>query len=140
MRGGDGRLWFATGLGIAIYDPRTRQRTLRATAPRLEAVVSDGRRLEPDGELALPNGTSTLRIEYGAVSLSAASKLRFRYMLEGLHDDWVMAGSAREAVFTDLPSGNYRFRVGRRRTKGRGSKRRACRSAWPRRSTGRAGS
>ena len=32
-------------------------------------------------------------------------------MLEGLHDDWVMAGSAREAVFNDLPSGSYRFRL-----------------------------
>ena len=65
----------------------------------------------PARELALPNRTSTLRLEYGAISLSAASKLRFRYMLEGLHDDWVMAGPAREAVFTDLPSGNYRFRL-----------------------------
>ena len=28
-----------------------------------------------------------MRIEYGTVSLAAASKVRFRYMLEGLHDD-----------------------------------------------------
>jgi signal transduction histidine kinase/ligand-binding sensor domain-containing protein len=111
VRGGDGRLWFATGLGLAIYDPRTRPRPRRATAPQVEGVVADGRRLEAAKDLALPNGTSTLRLEYGAISLSGASKLRFRYMLEGLHDDWVMAGSAREAVFNDLPSGNYRFRV-----------------------------
>jgi signal transduction histidine kinase len=110
-RGGDGRLWFATGLGVATYDPRTRPRTLRASPPRLEGVVADGRRLAPARELSLPNGTSTLRLEYGAISLSASSKLRFRYMLEGLHDDWVMAGSAREAVFNDLPAGDYRFRV-----------------------------
>ena len=111
VRGGDGRLWFATGLGLAIYDPSTRLRPRRATPPQLEGVVADGRRLPVARELALPNRTSTLRLEYGAISLSAASKLRFRYMLEGLHDDWVMAGSAREAVFNDLPSGDYRFRV-----------------------------
>jgi signal transduction histidine kinase len=98
-------------LGVATYDPRTRRRQLRVTAPRLEAVIADGRLLPPEPQLSLPNGTDTLRIEYGAISLSAASKLRFRYMLEGLHDDWVMAGPAREAVFTDLPSGTYRFRV-----------------------------
>ena len=111
VRGGDGRLWFATGLGLAIYDPSTRLRPRRAAAPQLEGVVADGRRLAVGRELALPHGTSTLRLEYGAISLSGASKLRFRYMLEELHDDWVMAGSAREAVFNDLPSGDYRFRV-----------------------------
>jgi signal transduction histidine kinase len=111
VRGGDGRLWFASGLGMAIFDPRTRPRTLRASTPQLDGVVADGRRVALDREIALPNGTATLRIEYGAISLSGASKLRFRYMLEGLQGDWVMAGSTREAIFTDPPPGDYRFRV-----------------------------
>ena len=37
VRGGDGRLWFATGLGVATYDPRTRPRTLRASPPGSKA-------------------------------------------------------------------------------------------------------
>src|SRR6185436_14677173 len=32
VRGGDGRLWFATGLGVAIYDPRPRPSS-RASSP-----------------------------------------------------------------------------------------------------------
>ena len=67
--------------------------------------------ITPARDLALPSGTSTLRIEYGTVSLSSASKLRFRYMLEGVDDEWVYAGNAREATYTSVPSGNYRFRV-----------------------------
>jgi signal transduction histidine kinase len=111
VRGGDARLWFATGLGMAIYDPRTRPRVLRVSAPQVEKVIADNRSLPVNADLQVPNGTSTLRIEFGAISLSAASKVRFRYMLEGLQNEWTMAGPMREAVFTDLPGGSYRFRV-----------------------------
>ena len=111
-RGGDGRIWFAAGVGVTTLDPRTRPRPRRAQPPQVEAVVADGRRQASARGASLPYGTSTVRFEYGTVSLAAASKVRFRYMLEGLHDDWVSAGSTREAVFDDLPPGDYRFRVG----------------------------
>ena len=32
-------------------------------------------------------------------------------MLEGLDDEWVYAGNAREATYANVPSGDYRFRV-----------------------------
>jgi signal transduction histidine kinase len=111
VRGGDGRLWFASGLGVATIDPRERPRTRHARTPQVDAVTADGRPLALARGLELPSRTSTLRIDYSAVSLSAASKLRFRYMLEGLSDQWVSAGTTRDVVFTDLPSGEYRFRV-----------------------------
>ncbi len=111
VRGGDGRLWFAAGLGVATIDPRERPRGRRARTPQVESVTADGRSVALARGLELPARTSTLRIEYGAVSLSSASKLRFRYMLEGRSDQWVSVGTTRDVVFSDLPSGNYRFRV-----------------------------
>jgi signal transduction histidine kinase/ligand-binding sensor domain-containing protein len=111
VRGSDGRLWVATGLGMTVIDPRHLPPTRRPPPPRIENVTADGRTVSPDRDLALPSGTSTLRIEYGTVSLTSASKLRFRYMLEGVDDDWVYAGSVREAKYAGVPSGNYLFRV-----------------------------
>ena len=112
VRGGDGRLWFAAGLGLATINPAsTRPPLRRVPVPQIEAASADGRPVDLSRGLSLPAQTSTLRIEYGALSLSAASKLRFRYMLEGLHDDWLQAGAARAAVLNDLPAGDYRFRV-----------------------------
>jgi signal transduction histidine kinase len=111
VRGGDGRLWFAAGLGVATLDPRERPRGRRARTPHVEAVAADGRSVVLTRGLELPARTSTLRIEYSAISLSSASKLRFRYMLEGRSDKWVSAGTTRDVVFTDLASGDYRFRV-----------------------------
>jgi signal transduction histidine kinase len=110
-RAGDGRLWFATGLGVAVFDPGNLPRAVRLSAPRVEVVAADGRRTAPTRDLSIPSGTSTLRVEYGAISLSGASKLRFRFMLEGFDDDWVYAGPMREAAYTGLPAGSYRFRA-----------------------------
>jgi signal transduction histidine kinase/ligand-binding sensor domain-containing protein len=111
VRGGDGRLWVATGLGMTVIDPAELPPVRRPSPPRIHEVIADGRRVTPDRAVALAAGTSTLRIEYGAVSLSSASKLRFRYMLEGIDDDWVYAGRTREAAYARVPPGEHRFRV-----------------------------
>jgi signal transduction histidine kinase len=111
VRGGDGRLWVATGLGMTVIDPSSLPRSRRPAPPRIEGITADGRRIAPARGLALPSRTSTLRIDYGTISLSSSSKLRFRYMLEGLDDEWVYAGGAREATYSNVPSGDYRFRV-----------------------------
>jgi signal transduction histidine kinase/ligand-binding sensor domain-containing protein len=111
VRGNDGRLWVATGLGMTVIDPHRLPATRRPAPPRIESVTADGRPVTPARDLSLPSGTSTLRIEYGAVNLASAAKLRFRYMLEGVDDEWVYAGNSREATYTSVPSGNYLFRV-----------------------------
>ena len=111
VRGGDGRLWVATGLGVAIIDPRSLPPARRLLPPRIVAVTVDGRRLTPQPEVALPPDTSTIVVRYEVVSLSSAAKLQFRYRLEGLDDDWIYAGDAREATYSSVSPGTYRFRV-----------------------------
>ncbi len=111
VRGGDGRLWVATGLGMTVIDPTSLPPSHRPPPPRIDGIVADGRRVSPDRGLSLAAGTSNLRIEFGTISLSSSSKLRFRYMLEGLDDEWVYAGNTREAIYSSVPSGDYRFRV-----------------------------
>jgi signal transduction histidine kinase/ligand-binding sensor domain-containing protein len=111
VRDSDGKLWVATGLGMTVIDPRNLPSTRRPPPPRIESVTADGRIVTPARDLALPSGTSTLRIDYGTVNLTSAGKLRFRYMLEGVDDEWVYAGNTREATYANVPSGNYLFRV-----------------------------
>jgi len=111
VRASDGRLWITSGPGIAVIDPRKLPHSRRPPTPHVEEIVADGRRLAPGQDFALPSRTSTLRIDYGTVSVSSASKLRYRYQLEGHDDDWVYAGQRREASYTNLSSKPYRFRV-----------------------------
>jgi signal transduction histidine kinase len=48
---------------------------------------------------------------YTGLSFVAPERVRFRYKLEGMEKEWIEAGARRAAYYTNLPPGNYRFRV-----------------------------
>lgn len=101
-------IWYSTTDGILRLD--TQAMGDRPVAPAA-AVVS----FEHDGArsfaspFTLDNGTRDLTISYTAPYLGVGN-LRFRYQLEGYDSHWQQA-DRREAFYTHLPAGNYRFRV-----------------------------
>lgn len=110
-RAPDGALWFATMKGAVVVRP-DRLRTDAAAPPVLieqlragDAPVALGR------PISLPPATRTIELDYTATSLIASDRIRFRYMLEGFETEWVEAGGRRSAFYTNLPPGEYRFRV-----------------------------
>ena len=52
-----------------------------------------------------------LSIDYTALSLVAPEKVHFKYKLEGQDPDWREVVNDREAQYSNLAPGNYRFRV-----------------------------
>jgi len=103
-RGHDGRVWFLTPSGVALIDPDRLQPAPRSTVMRIERIVADGQVFRDDRQrVTLPPRTANLEIDYAFVSLSAASKARFQYMLKGFDPDWVQAGTRRQAFYTRLP-------------------------------------
>jgi signal transduction histidine kinase len=59
----------------------------------------------------LPARTKDLQIVYTALSLTIPERIRFRYRLEGQDQGWRDVGNRREAIYTNLGPGTYRFRV-----------------------------
>jgi signal transduction histidine kinase len=110
-KGTDGRLWFASYEGAAVVDPRRLPFNLVVPQVHVEQITADGTSYDPATVGRLPPLVRDLRIEYTASSLSAPAKVRFRYRLDGRDRDWIDAGNRREAFYTDLPPGEYRFRV-----------------------------
>ena len=110
---GDGRLWFVTGRGITIFDPRSlkQDRNVDAAQPRIEGVNAGGRWYGARSGLALPPGVTNLRIDYARVNLSSFDQVRFRYRLDGVDTDWVDGTGRRQASYANLGPGEYRFRV-----------------------------
>lgn len=109
--GGDGRIWFVNALGTSVIDP-ARLRTNRLAPPVvIRALVTGGRTYIDPGALTLPPGTRSLDIAYTALSLSVPNRVKFRYRLEGVDDDWVNPGARRTASYSNLGAGDYRFRV-----------------------------
>ncbi len=107
----DGRLWFATDSIVQTIDPAHLAANQLAPPVHVEQLVADRKSYSPAADLRFPPHTRDLQIDYTALSLVAPQKVRFRYKLEGHDSDWQDPQNRRQAFYTDLPPGNYRFRV-----------------------------
>lgn len=65
----------------------------------------------PADKLVISPGRHRLEFLYTGLSLVAPEKVRFRYRLSGLDEDWIEAGSQRTASYNHVPPGQYRFEV-----------------------------
>lgn len=52
-----------------------------------------------------------LSFDFVAMHYSSPAKNQYAYMMEGLEDKWNMVGTQRTASYTNLPPGEYTFRV-----------------------------
>ncbi|NKF23014.1 sensor histidine kinase [Solimonas marina] len=111
IRGSDGRLWFSTINGLAWVDPLHLPRNSVAPQVLWRSVTAGGRTQTPMAATRMPPATHEVRIDYTAPSLSIPERVRFRYRLVGVDRDWQDAGDRREAVYTNLGPGHYRFEV-----------------------------
>jgi signal transduction histidine kinase len=107
----DGRLWLHGTDGAAWIDPARLPRNRLAPPVHIMSVAAGGRQLDAGAPLTLPAGTQDLQIAYTAPSFTMPERVRFRYRLEGVDDDWRDAGTRRTAFYTRLGPGRYRFVV-----------------------------
>jgi ligand-binding sensor domain-containing protein len=106
----DGRLWFSTIRGLLVLDPHW-QRNLPPPPVVIEDVTVNGERELPSRIANLAPGRKNLEFTYTGLSLILPGRVTFRYMLEGFDKQWINAGTRREAAYTNLPPGPYKFRV-----------------------------
>jgi signal transduction histidine kinase/ligand-binding sensor domain-containing protein len=109
--GPDGRLWFANGSVAQVIDPDRLSSNTLPPPVHIEGLVADRKALSPQPGLRLTPHTRDLEVDYTALSLVVPRKNNFRYRLVGHDPDWEDAGARRQAFYTDLPPGNYRFQV-----------------------------
>ncbi|MGA7632857.1 MAG: two-component regulator propeller domain-containing protein [Terriglobales bacterium] len=107
----DGRIWFVSFDGLSVIDPRHLPFNKVPPPVHIERITADGKTYDPGQGLRLPPRIQHIDIEYTALSLVASEKNRFRFMLEGYDRDWRDVGNRRQAFYTNLSPGHYRFRV-----------------------------
>jgi len=110
-RSTDGKLWFVTGEGIQIVNPRHLAYNPLPPPVHIEQVTADDKSYGPTNGLRLPPHVRNLSIDYTAVSMVAPEKVRFRYKLEGVDSDWREVSNDREVQYTNLAPKPYRFRL-----------------------------
>ena len=111
----DGRLWFSTAAGLAAIDPRHLPRNTIAPAVHIEQLSADSLSLTTTlatRAVTVPARTRRLTLSYTATSLRRPDRLRFRYRLIGYDKEWTETpGAERIVSYTNLPPGDYTFRV-----------------------------
>lgn len=122
-RAHDGRLWFSTTNGLVVVDPNHLRTDSVPPPVAITTVLVNGQRMEPQKQLDLkPWEKNNVEIRYAGLSFVSPEKVTFRYQLEGFEKNWIDAGTRREAFFTNLPPGQFRFEVMARNADGIWSK------------------
>jgi signal transduction histidine kinase/CheY-like chemotaxis protein len=82
-------------------------------------VVFGGTTVEGTSDLRLPPGSNALSFQFAALSYANSAETQYQYMLEGADKDWSPWGKQKEANYSGLGPGSYRFRVRSRTGDGR---------------------
>jgi len=109
----DGILWYATTGSVGTIDPKNILRNPVAPPVEVVSVTANGQRYATTAGplLQLPKGTRSLQVDFTALSLALPERVRLRYRLNGMDQQWQEAVGRRQAYYTNLAPGKYRFEV-----------------------------
>ncbi len=115
----DGKLWIPTIGGVAILDPQKLILNFKEPAIFIEEILVDDEKIPwrinedelGEQEIIIPPGNRNYSINFTSLSMYSPEKVKFTYKLEGFDQDWVENGSSRTAKYTNIPYGNYTFKV-----------------------------
>jgi ligand-binding sensor domain-containing protein/signal transduction histidine kinase len=107
----DGRLWFPTVKGVAVIDPSRLKLNTNLPPVYIKQALADGQAANLNEQIEIKPGTRNVEFHYAGLSLLAPESVKYKYHLEGFDKDWLDAGARRVAYYTNLPPGEYEFRV-----------------------------
>jgi signal transduction histidine kinase/streptogramin lyase len=107
----DGKLWFLTGEGVQVVDPRHLAVNKLPPPVHIEQMLGDGKKYDVARGLRLPPLVRNLAFDFVALSLVAPEKNRYRFKLEGWDSDWREAVNEFRVEYSNLPPRQYRFRM-----------------------------
>ncbi|MEO1261155.1 MAG: two-component regulator propeller domain-containing protein [Bacteroidota bacterium] len=67
--------------------------------------------IEYTSKVELKHNQQNLKFEFASLDLTNSSKNQYRYLLEGLDEEWIELGNKPEVIFTNLPPNEYTLRV-----------------------------
>ncbi len=110
-----GELYVGGVSGFSVFSPLE----LSPNSPPPNVVISSFSIFGDPQTLAL-DGSETIRLnhdqnfisfEFAALDFQSPEKNQYAYKLEGFDKDWIQAGTRNYASYTNLPGGDYTFRV-----------------------------
>jgi diguanylate cyclase (GGDEF)-like protein len=108
----DGSVWIATSIGVSRVQPKRLARFSQVIPPVvIEQLMVDGQMQQLNGESVLSAGANRLEIKYAGLGYVMSERLLYRTKLVGFDKNWVNRGTQSVAEYTNLPPGEYLFKV-----------------------------
>jgi ligand-binding sensor domain-containing protein/signal transduction histidine kinase len=106
-----GRVWLSTPRGVSVVDPGRLRGNTTPGLPQVQSLAADSAPLSLQGRIRVPAGSKRVSFGLAGLTLVAPERVRFRYRLDGFDHDWSAPVATREASYTNLAPGSYRFRL-----------------------------
>lgn len=103
--------------GYFIVNPASLSQQVRNAPLRITSLKIDDKEtyfddlLSAGKKLIVPPGTNIISFEYAALDFTRPDQQQYEYMLDGFDKEWVAAGQRRYSSYSNLPEGDYVFRV-----------------------------
>ncbi|MFP9100208.1 two-component regulator propeller domain-containing protein [Flavobacterium sp. RHBU_24] len=124
FKDGNGELYFGGYEGVNYFNPNQIKKTEKS--PRLyfsdfklfnfsvkpqEDSSPLSKVISQTKEITLNHSQSVFTIEYVGIDYNFPKKIQYAYYLEGFEKSWNYVGNKRSATYTNLPPGEYVFKV-----------------------------
>jgi len=119
----NGELFFGTSNGMISFHPDSIQSRPVIAPVKLTELKIQNRPVNPSentvlkqaicltDQIDLRHNQNYLSIEFAALNYIQPESNQYKYMLEGLDDDWIASGTRNFASYANLNPGKYMFRV-----------------------------
>jgi len=120
FRDSKGYYWIPSSDRVVRFDPRQfkRNNSVPKTYISSISILSDkmkwellAEKTEWDSAIILKHDQKNIRFSFIGINLSDPEKVLYQFMLDGYDKGWSQPDNTRNAVYTNLPPGNYTFRI-----------------------------
>ncbi|MBS1660359.1 MAG: histidine kinase [Bacteroidetes bacterium] len=116
-----GRMYFGSVKGMISFNPKDLTTSSFSPPVYITSIIADGVKISPAGQenrsllyaskVSLNHRQSSFSIEFAALSYVSPEMTGYRYVMEGLDNKWSTIPTNQKVYFTNLPPGNYTFKV-----------------------------
>jgi ligand-binding sensor domain-containing protein/signal transduction histidine kinase/CheY-like chemotaxis protein len=112
IKGSDGTLWFPTLDGVTTVDPNNIIYNDFVPPVYIEEIFIDNIPVQnTNSVIEFRAGKKRITFNYTALSYNEPKRVKFKYKLEGFEEEWSTPESNRSVSYTNLPPGDYTFKV-----------------------------